>query len=106
MDICNEDLYILDAADDNIREEPVSSFCITEDRPHLEIAARSSLEVPSACEDNNNTIIFMKARSQDSLEGRRSEGDDDSSREGEEDCEENGNRPSEASPKKNDSSSS
>lgn len=85
VDICNDDLYILDAADEANRDESVNSCLLTEADARLEIPGQrsASIDVGASGEDNNNTIVLLKSASED--DGRRSS-------EGDEKSEENGNR--------------
>lgn len=61
VDICNDDLYILDAIDDG-REEGVSNCMLGESEGRLAVAARRASEMSATLgEDNNNTIVLMKS---------------------------------------------
>lgn len=93
VDICNDDLYILDATEEVAREDGLTN-CLSEADPTLNVTqSRSSFGLlPPAGEDNNNTIVLLKTNSKDSVEGKRSEGDDDSSYGLDYDGEVNGNR--------------
>ncbi|KAI1297394.1 Eye-specific diacylglycerol kinase [Halotydeus destructor] len=75
VDICNDDLFVLDAVDDNYRDEGMASCLLTEPEGKLDIASRVS-DVSSTGEDNNNSIIIATLHGIGSGSGAMGSADD------------------------------